>query len=133
MLRSLFIGFLILSALSSKDVGVGANISFAYITDDMLLEFFNSAVSCGDSRQVRSCPELGEIRPDKGSPAYITAPGKLPGSGAGDKNAACVEYDGFINRLDRLTYSLPPADEKACVRGIITCASDVSPPGRATA
>lgn len=50
MLRSLFIGFLILSALASNGVGNQINQNITNSSTDMLLELFNAAVNHADKR-----------------------------------------------------------------------------------
>lgn len=67
MLRSLLIGFLILSALTSK--GAGAQIIYEdlNISADMLLGFFNSV-----SVQSGKTAELSESRTDRSSYTYTS-------------------------------------------------------------
>lgn len=59
MFRSLFIGFLILSALTSKGVGVQINQNNTNISADMLLELFNAAAAYADKQA-----ELSVAKPD---------------------------------------------------------------------
>ena len=50
MFRSLFIGFLILSALASNGAGIQMNQNMTNSSTDMLLELFNAAVAHADKQ-----------------------------------------------------------------------------------
>lgn len=124
MFRSLFIGFLILSAITSRNAGIQINQS-TDLSPDILLQLFNTAFSCCDEQ-----PELSD------SDAALLS---------------CAHKDVNINKLTKIRkidmpFWYAPAiyiftaiffyvpliflKQKYCSR-IYLCISDLSPPYRA--
>jgi len=131
LLRSIFIGFLILSTLSSKDIGAGVKQSFADIAADMLMEIFSASVSSQDIRQEEevACTDIEKIRQDQ-LPAYLAASEGFTIFAAIEKNEAWLNPYSyrFESPDDIFLCNLTPLKEKIYIKEIISYGSDVSPP-----
>ena len=127
MFRSLFIGFLIFSALTSKGAVVQINQDINNISADMLLEFFNAALTHADKQA-----ELTFARPD----------GVLFSDNSGDRAAIekllrLISHDNPVVWADSISeygysdlqYSnVSLMQKQPCRCGAFSCASDTSPP-----
>jgi hypothetical protein len=128
VLRSLFIGFLILSTLTSKGVGVQINQNAA-LSADMLLNLYNAAVAYADrqaefSAAKREGPLLRTTETTLVILRDVLRSARYDGNLAWDLPTApdtcrsnCYETCG------RLT-------ESSCEGAIYACGSDTSPPCR---
>ncbi len=126
MLRSLLIGFLIFSALTSKGaeaqiVNVNLNISA-----DMLLELFNSVTS-----QTARNAELSSAPADRALLSYALSNGKaiLPLRAISSKNNLFTWYDPIDKSIFRTAFSkLCSAQIAYCRSGVFSHVSGLSPP-----
>ena len=130
MLRSLFIGFLILSALTSKDVGVRAGQNFLNISADMLFELFNAAVTCADRQSGELNAESGNhILFIKGTPANSGAIKRLFETDGKDSPIP-VWIDKFDNNefFDSKICKAALNKKMVSIREVYSCCADISPP-----
>lgn len=127
MLRSLFIGFLILSTLASKGVGVPINQNNINISADMLLEFFNAVVAHTDKQA-----ELSVAKTDR---VFLSNT-----SGSGGAIEELLRPIRPYNQVvwaepdDKSNCSNPPCGDadlqqkQFCKGEVYSCCTDLSPP-----
>ncbi len=126
MLRSLLIGFLILSALTSKGAEaqiVNANLN---ISADMLLELFNSVTA-----QTARNAELSSAPADRALLAFTLSNGKavVPFRAISSKNNVFAWYDPIDKSIFRTVFSKIFSAQILYFRsGVFSHVSGLSPP-----
>ncbi|HEX2944459.1 MAG TPA: hypothetical protein VHT96_00710 [Clostridia bacterium] len=126
MFRSLLIGFLILSALTSKGAGaqiVNANLN---ISADMLLEFFNSV-----SAQTAKNAEISPAKAERGLLSYALSDNKavIPFRAMSPRNNAFTWYDPIDKSIFRaVSWEIYPGQILYYRSGVFSHVSGLSPP-----
>jgi len=126
LFRSLLIGFLILSALTSKGAGAQIISTNLNISADMLLELFNSV-----SAQTARNAELSNVQADRALITCALSNGKtvLPFRTISPKNNAFTWYDPVDKSIYRAVYSeIRPGQILYCRSGVFSHVSGLSPP-----
>ena len=127
MLRSFFIGFLILSALTSKGAEIQINQKAANIPAEMLLELFNAAFSNADKQTELPISECERaFYSNRSESRYSTE--KLLGKIRDDKTAEWIMPTGDVYCTDLQSANIELPHIQFCASGVCTCASGLSPP-----
>lgn len=126
MFRSLLIGFLILSALTSKGAGTQLVNIDLNISADMLLEFFNSV-----SAQTAKNAELTPAPADGASAAYALSNGGavLPLRSVSGKSASFIWFDPIDRTgIGKVFSEICPEQMSYYRSGAFLLVSGLSPP-----
>ena len=127
MFRSLFIGFLILSALTSKGAGVQINQNITNISADMLLELFNAAVAHADKQAELSVAGPDEVLLSNSSGSGGAIEELLKSIRQGSPVVGGAPDDK--NRYSSVQFSIDNLQQKqVCTGEIYSCGADLSPP-----
>ena len=127
MFRSLFIGFLILSALTTKGTEIQINQRIADIPADMLLEFFNAAFSYADRQTELSLAGCDSAFFNNQSESRY-AIGKLLEKIKHDNAASWVVQTDVYHFSDLQCTNASLQQKQFCTSNVYAFASGLSPP-----